>query len=124
MLTPRTLRPYEDSIPMIVLTHSYRIEFPVFLFDSVFVAIWAKMSFISSEASGFFSPRNLSAYRILTCKNGSLIPAMSYSGAYPLRRRFLSVLIRQLKYFLKVTMYAGSILIISFIRVTPAMITL
>jgi hypothetical protein len=59
MFIPSTLRPYEAWMPMIVLTHSLRTEFPGFLEVSVLVAIWAKMSLISSEALEFLAPRIL-----------------------------------------------------------------
>ena len=56
MLIPSTRRPLSASIDMMVSTHSYRIEFPVFFVPSVFVATCAKMSFISSLASTWMRP--------------------------------------------------------------------
>ena len=81
MLIPRTRSPELASMPMMVRTHSASTELPGFLELSVLVAIYARMSLISSEASEFFSPNLLSTWSIFTCRKGSLTPPTSYSGA-------------------------------------------
>jgi hypothetical protein len=53
---PSTLRPCDASIYIIVRTHSARTLLPGFLVCSVFVAIWAKISDISSLASELLYP--------------------------------------------------------------------
>lgn len=52
-------------------TVSYNIVLPTFLLDSVFVATWAKMSVIASEASGSFFPKTLRSFKIFTLKKHS-----------------------------------------------------
>jgi hypothetical protein len=42
MLIANTRKPLVASMPIMVSTHSYKIAFPAFLFDSVFVATWKK----------------------------------------------------------------------------------
>ena len=83
MLTPNTLRPESASMSRIVKTASYRIELPTFFDESVFVATCARMSLICSLIRASPLPSILNNRRILTCKNGSVIPVTSCSGAYP-----------------------------------------
>ena len=42
IVVARTRRPPSPSISMIVFTHSYKMAFPAFFCDSVFVATWAR----------------------------------------------------------------------------------
>merc|ERR1719431_308128 len=72
-----------ESISMMDKTVSYNIAFPTFLLVSVFVATWASISFIVSEALGSFLPSILSSLRFLICRKGSEIPDTSCSGEYP-----------------------------------------
>ncbi len=123
MLMPRTLSPYEASICMIVRTHSARTELPGFLDDSVFVAIWARMSDISSELSEWFYPILPISSSILTCRNGSFTPPISYSGAYPDMSKLLRVLIKLCKCFLNFLTNDSSVLQISLHNVTQAIKT-
>ena len=68
------------STSRMVKTVSYRIAFPTFLEDSVFVATCARMSFIADEASTSPLPSNRKRRRIFTCRNGSVMPDTSCSG--------------------------------------------
>lgn len=68
MFTARTRKPLSDLIAIIERTVSYRIVLPTFLLDSVFVATWARMSVIASEASGSFLPKTRSSFSIFTFK--------------------------------------------------------
>lgn len=43
ILIARTRRPLVASMPIIVSTHSYKMAFPAFLFDSVLVATYKKI---------------------------------------------------------------------------------
>lgn len=99
ILIAMTRRPLSDSISKIVKTVSYRIEFPTFLDESVFVATYkidessqrcyvtlsekltcARMSFIASLASASPCPRCRRRCRIFTCRKGSVMPPTSCSG--------------------------------------------
>ena len=77
---------------MIVSTVSRSTEFPGFLEVSVFVAIYARISDISSDASDDFYPSNLRRWISLTYRKGSLTPPISYSGVYPDVSRFFKIL--------------------------------
>ena len=44
ILIARTRKPLVASMPIIVWTHSYRMAFPAFLFESVFVATWININ--------------------------------------------------------------------------------
>lgn len=44
ILIANTRKPLVASMPIIVSTHSYKIAFPAFLFDSVFVETWKRNS--------------------------------------------------------------------------------
>lgn len=68
ILMANTLKLLSDLMSMIDKTVSYRMVLPTFLLVSVFVATWARMSFIASEASASFFPSILSRRRILTWK--------------------------------------------------------
>ena len=91
MFTPSTRRPESASISRIVSTASYKIEFPTFFDDSVFVATCARMSLICSLVAGSPRPSTRKSCRILTCRKGSVMPETSCSGAYPELVRALSV---------------------------------
>lgn len=81
----------------------------VFLVFSVFaVAISARMSLISSLTSELPSPSTHMTCKILDCRKGSLMPAMSYSYAYPECNRFFKVFFRLAAYFLMCLMVLGS----------------
>mgnify|MGYP007100401271 CR=1 FL=1 len=75
-----TRRPLSASMSRIVRTVSYRIELPTFLAASVLVATWARMSFMASLASTSPLPSNRRRRRILTWRNGSVMPLTSCSG--------------------------------------------
>lgn len=96
-----TRNPLSASISSTVSTVSYKIEFPTFLVESVFVATWkqyqaifpkksfnndftcARISFIVSLACASPFPSNRSKRRILIWRKGSVIPDTSCSGLYP-----------------------------------------
>jgi len=123
MLIPRTLNPLLASILMIVLAHSLSTELPGFFDVSVFVAIWAKMSPISSVLSSFFYPIYPNSSRILTYKNGSFTPPISYSGWLLCINKFFKILTKLETYFLNLTAYLRSYLQISIMKVTVAIKT-
>mmetsp|Transcript_14919 Transcript_14919/g.36602 ORF Transcript_14919/g.36602 Transcript_14919/m.36602 type:complete len:306 (+) Transcript_14919:2877-3794(+) len=92
IFTARTRNPSSLSMPMIVWTHSYRMALPAFFDESVLVATCANTSFISSDAFSFLAPSKRNSVRSWTCRNGSEIPATSYSGEYPELNKLRSIL--------------------------------
>lgn len=97
MFIAMTRKPVSASISSTVNTVSYKIEFPTFFDESVFVAtlakpvirtVWVKevlftcasISFIVSLACSSPFPSILSNLRIFTWRNGSVIPDTSCSG--------------------------------------------
>lgn len=92
MLIAKTLNPEVLSISIIVLTHSYSTAFPVFLALSVFVATYAKTSFISSESCESLCPKIRRSRRIFICRKGSVTPEISCSGVKPDSNKFFKTL--------------------------------
>mmetsp|Transcript_4732 Transcript_4732/g.9633 ORF Transcript_4732/g.9633 Transcript_4732/m.9633 type:complete len:249 (-) Transcript_4732:520-1266(-) len=91
MLMASTRRPPMLSTPMMVCTHSYRIEFPAFLLPSTFVATCARMSAIWSDVALQPAPSTRSRRSVFTCRKGSVVPLTSWSGVNPLSTRLFSI---------------------------------
>jgi hypothetical protein len=81
MLTPSTRSPESASMSRIVSTASYRIEFPTFFDESVFVATCARISLICSLTWTSPRARTRRSCSSLHCRNGSVMPVTSCSGA-------------------------------------------